>query len=221
MATKLLISLHGFLTIVMATDFESHFKIENIQPTPNPDAIKIVLDRSVAPAGAVSFERDDYQGGDSFADAMFSLRGVESVYLNENFITLTKSMLTDWLDLEAPVRKLVEDRLGSYDNPEHPAGSKKDDAEKSILEDVTPEAFQKCTDSEKAEIIDALFDERIRPALAADGGGLRVALVEGKKVRIHYEGACGSCPSSVSGTLRTIQNILQETLDPEIQVFSM
>ena len=71
-----------------------------------------------------------------------------------------------------------------------------------------------------AEVVDAVLDEAVRPALARDGGGVNVLEVEGNVVRIQYQGACGGCPSSQSGTLRAIQNILSGTLKEELMVVS-
>jgi Fe-S cluster biogenesis protein NfuA len=66
--------------------------------------------------------------------------------------------------------------------------------------------------------INALLDERIRPYLASDGGWLEIIELEGKTLKIRYEGACGSCPSSLTGTLMAIENMIREEIDPEIDV---
>ena len=66
--------------------------------------------------------------------------------------------------------------------------------------------------------INALLDDRVRPALAGDGGGLQVLGLDGKTLLIRYEGACGSCPSSAAGTLMAIQNLLQSEVDEDLVV---
>ena len=78
-------------------------------------------------------------------------------------------------------------------------------------------------DSERAllERIDEVLDDRIRPALAGDGGGLEVVGLDGKTLQIRYQGACGSCPSSIAGTLMAIQNMLQAEVDEELSVVSV
>jgi Fe-S cluster biogenesis protein NfuA len=75
-------------------------------------------------------------------------------------------------------------------------------------------------DDPKLREIDALLDERIRPYLAGDGGWLEIVGLEGNTLRIRYEGACGSCPSSLSGTLMAIENIIKEEIDPDIEVIA-
>jgi Fe-S cluster biogenesis protein NfuA len=69
--------------------------------------------------------------------------------------------------------------------------------------------------------INQVLDEKVRPGLAGDGGGLEIVGYHDHRLMIHYQGACGSCPSSVSGTLYAIENMLREEVDPEIEVVSV
>jgi len=69
--------------------------------------------------------------------------------------------------------------------------------------------------------INQILDERIRPGLAGDGGGLEIIGLDGKRLLIRYQGACGSCPSSIGGTLMAIEYMLKEEVDPEIEVVSV
>jgi Fe-S cluster biogenesis protein NfuA len=66
--------------------------------------------------------------------------------------------------------------------------------------------------------INEILDERIRPYLASDGGWLEVLSLDDKKLTIRYQGACGSCPSSLTGTLMAIEGMIKEEVDPEIEV---
>jgi len=77
------------------------------------------------------------------------------------------------------------------------------------------------SDDPKIEQINELLDERIRPYLASDGGWLEVIGLEDSTLKIRYEGACGSCPSSLTGTLMAIENMIKEEIDPEIQVVAI
>ena len=75
-------------------------------------------------------------------------------------------------------------------------------------------------DSEMLKKINEILDQRVRPALAGDGGGLEVVDLKGNTLFIRYQGACGSCPSSIRGTLVAIENLLKRELDPTIEVVS-
>ena len=70
-------------------------------------------------------------------------------------------------------------------------------------------------DVEKYEAIEALFEEHLRPALAADGGSVEVDLVRGNEVIISFQGACGSCPSSAGATLAGIERTIRQRVFPE------
>ena len=76
------------------------------------------------------------------------------------------------------------------------------------------------SDDPKLREIEAILDERIRPYLAGDGGWLEVVELAGNTLKIRYEGACGSCPSSLTGTLMAIENMIKEEIDPEIEVIA-
>jgi len=63
--------------------------------------------------------------------------------------------------------------------------------------------------------------ETILPALAADGGGLEIIGRHDKQVLIRYQGACSSCPASLTGTLMALEGILKKDVDPEIVVITV
>ena len=65
-----------------------------------------------------------------------------------------------------------------------------------------------------------MLDHKVRPALAGDGGGLEVLGLEGNKVKIRYQGACGSCPSAITGTLMAIEGLLRRDINPTLEVVS-
>ncbi len=69
--------------------------------------------------------------------------------------------------------------------------------------------------------INEILDERIRPALAGDGGWLEVLGINDNTLKIKYQGACGSCPSSITGTLMAIEGMLREEVDPELEVVAV
>ena len=77
------------------------------------------------------------------------------------------------------------------------------------------------SDDPKLREIEAILDERIRPYLAGDGGWLEVIELADNTLKIRYEGACGSCPSSLTGTLAAIENMIKEEIDPEIEVMAV
>jgi Fe-S cluster biogenesis protein NfuA len=75
-------------------------------------------------------------------------------------------------------------------------------------------------DKERLDKINAVLDEQVRPYLQGDGGDLYVMGLEGNKLKVHYQGACGSCPSSISGTLTGIENLVKQ-IEPDIEVVAV
>ena len=67
--------------------------------------------------------------------------------------------------------------------------------------------------------IEEILDKRIRPGLQGDGGDLAVVSFADNVLIVRYQGACGTCPSSTTGTLEAIRAILQDEHNPEIEVY--
>ena len=75
-------------------------------------------------------------------------------------------------------------------------------------------------EKERLEKINAILDEQVRPYLQGDGGDLYVLGIKGNRLTVHYQGACGSCPSSISGTLAGIENLVRQ-IEPDIEVVAV
>lgn len=83
----------------------------------------------------------------------------------------------------------------------------------------TEGAFKTLRLVEKIKVLERLFDQKVRPTLIKDGGNLILEEVDGAMITVKFEGNCGSCPSSESGTLDFIRQTIQENLfDSSLQV---
>jgi Fe-S cluster biogenesis protein NfuA len=69
--------------------------------------------------------------------------------------------------------------------------------------------------------INNILDEKVRPALMGDGGYVEIIGLVDHTLKIRYQGACGSCPSSLSGTLMAIEGMLKQEVDPEMEVVAV
>ncbi len=201
----------------MSEKNQTPFEVLDTELTPNPNAFKYILNAPVVDAGAKSFTPEDEAKGDHFVRSVFALGNVQSIYLSENFVTVS-FLPSDNLELlvEA-VEDTIEEHLTFYGGQNTETEEKE---EPSILENLDKIDFPNLSDAEKGAVIDAVLDETVRPALANDGGGLTVLDFEDNTLRIRYQGACGSCPSSASGTLRAIEKILHSSLKQEIHVIA-
>ncbi|MBT6717086.1 MAG: hypothetical protein HOB18_05515 [Nitrospina sp.] len=189
----------------------TNFKVKEIELTPNPRAVKFILDQTVLDSGSKTIENGGYLDSDTFATHIFDLDIVDLVYCRGNFISVTLHSADLWVVFKDKIKNIIEADFKKYDEGD-------DEVSSSILDDFDKEKYPQLSDDEKVIIVEAVLDESVRPALANDGGGLEVIEVDGPIVRIRYQGACGGCPSSTGGTLRVIENHLKSQLDPAIKV---
>ena len=176
--------------------------VVNIEPTPNPDALKFVLQRPILKGGVRSFRDFAAAVGDPLGSALFALGQVTSVFYMDRFVTVNKAHEAQWTDLIDPICEAIEE------------------CRDEGAEGVQPGHLEGDGHDGKLARINELLDTRIRPGLAGDGGGLEVLSFDGTTLEISYHGACGSCPSAMGGTLQFIERLLQEEVDPSIRVVS-
>lgn len=174
-----------------------------VQPTPNPSAFKFVLDRPVMNDGKASFSTKEECFGNKLAEDLLDVPGVKQVHFFSNVITVTFDETIDFDRGTQESCAVIQTRM-----PIHDPNFNIQTAKKQKRENQSPEV-QKVED---------ILDQTIRPGLQGDGGDIEVVGMEGKKLFVHYEGACGTCPSATSGTLMAIEGILREQFDPEVEV---
>ena len=175
-----------------------------IQPTPNPNALKFIVDREVKHDGKATFKSAKDCQGVPLAEALFDLRGVDQIHFFQNVVTVSKFSFEDWDSLEPAVRTTIENML-----PDHVPTFEQKDPEKERRSGLSPDVM----------LIEEILDKRIRPGLQGDGGDLVVKDYKDNVVLIKYQGACGTCPSSTSGTLEAIRSILRDEFNPDVEVY--
>lgn len=187
-------------------------KIADIQETPNPNAVKFILKEPVSHGTSHSFKTVEDGAKDNLAKSIFEVGEVVSVFYMDKMITVEKTDDAEWDDilpsLAVPIRA-AESVQASNGNGKAAAAA------------VGGAIAAAASDDPKIAQINELLDERIRPYLAGDGGWLEVLELENNILKIRYEGACGSCPSSLTGTLMAIENMIKEEIDPEIEVVAI
>ena len=176
-----------------------------VQGTPNPDALKFITEARLVERGAKSYENADAAKGDPLGEALFASGPVASVFILDRFVTVTKHPTAEWPDLEPKLRSAIESHGTAV----------------AVVAAPSAGAGASASNDEILSKIEEIIDENVRPALAGDGGGLEVLAYQDGVLTVHYQGACGSCPSASAGTLYAIQNLLQRMLDPQIQVVSV
>src|SRR5437016_6251738 len=182
-------------------------KISDIQETPNPNAVKFILREPVSNGVARQFASPDQAQADPLSKSLFDVGSVVSVFYMDNMITVEKEDAADWDELlpalAAPLR--AAESVGSSNGVSSVGGA---------IAAVT-------SDDPRLLRINEILDEKVRPYLMGDGGYLEILDLQDHTLKIRYQGACGSCPSSLSGTLMAIGGMLKQEVDPELEVIAV
>ncbi|MDB5102181.1 MAG: putative nitrogen-fixing protein NifU [Cyanobacteria bacterium RYN_339] len=173
-------------------------KVMNFEPTPNPNAMKFNVDGKLIEGGSRSYDTPAAADGDPLATALFALGKVQTVFYMPGFVTVSKLEGAEWSALAPAIARTIETTAVTPVSSDASAGI---GGEGGLMDKIN-----------------RVLDAQIRPALAGDGGGLEVVALEGLNLQIRYQGACGSCPSSIAGTLAAIQNLLQAEVDEGLVV---
>lgn len=183
-------------------------KIAEIENTPNPNAMKFVLREPLTWGVAHSFDTREQAANDPLAAKLFEIPHVTNVFYVDHWITVTQDGATEWGPLmkqlavpirEAPAAEEQSQQMGA--------------ASHALLDD--PDLSD--ADRDKLQAISDLLDDRVRPYLQGDGGDVYIVGLYGHELHVHYQGACGTCPSSMSGTLAGIEGLVRQ-VDPNLEV---
>jgi len=184
-------------------------KIAEIEDTPNPNAVKFILKEPLTWGITHSYDNAGQAQGDALAAALFNIEHVTNVFYVDRWLTVTQDGEADWPEL---VRKVAD--------PIRAAPAADAQSAATVAAATTAIAGLSPEDQQRLDTISALLDAQIRPYLKSDGGDLHVLGLDGNKLSVHYQGACGTCPSSISGTLTSIGNLVR-TIEPDIEVVAV
>lgn len=170
--------------------------------TPNPATLKFLPGQEILGDKTADFADADAALISPLAEALFGLPGVARVFLGADFVTVTKTPDTEWQALKPQVLGLLMDHLVS-NRPILRENVALD------AEDVDP------ADAEIVAQIKELLDQRIRPAVAGDGGDIIFRGFRDGVVSLKMQGSCAGCPSSTATLKHGIENMLKHYI-PEV-----
>jgi NFU1 iron-sulfur cluster scaffold homolog, mitochondrial len=183
-------------------------KISDIEETPNPNAVKFILREAVSNGVARQYGSAELAENDPLAKSLFDVGNVVSVFYMDKMITVEKDDEGDWDELlpalAVPIRAAE-------------AVSSAAAAAAAVGGPIAAVA----SDDPRLLKINEILDEKVRPALMGDGGYLEIIGLSDHTLSIRYQGACGSCPSSLTGTLMAIESMLKQDVDPDLEVVAV
>jgi Fe-S cluster biogenesis protein NfuA len=180
------------------------------ETTPNPAALKFVVSRMLT-RNPVEYKNIDQTASSPLAKELFKFPYVKEVFIDENYISVTKYDINDWDEITLEVRTFIKQFIEN-------GGTVLDESliEVATKNDVTKdEAFDKL-DVTSQQIINIL-EEYVKPAVAADGGNIAFDSYNenDKTVKVILQGACSGCPSSTFTLKSGIENMLKSMLNDE------
>ena len=182
------------------------------ESTPNPSVLKFVANKNLV---HTNFEFNSIEEAklSPFATALFQFPFIKSVFLDRNYVSITKFDITEWNEITLELRTFIKNYIEN----------KKEIVTKNASESLGKtsaqlnQTYEKLDDTSK-EIIDIL-EQYIRPAVASDGGNIVFKSYdpETKLVKVILQGACSGCPSSTFTLKNGIETMLKEMMGPKIE----
>lgn len=173
------------------------------EPTPNPATLKFLPGRAVLDQGTADFASPDQAGRSPLARRLFGVDGVQRVFFGSDFITVTKSDQSEWQVLKPAILGSIMEHFTSGE---------------AVLSTAPAATGAAGEDDEIVTQIKELLDQRVRPAVAQDGGDIVFHSFEDGIVYLHMQGSCSGCPSSTATLKMGIENLLRHYVPEVIEV---
>ena len=167
--------------------------------TPNPNSIKFLPGKIVSKGGSFEITKKDNVKNELIRNIM-SINGVEGIFLNKDFISINKYDDTSWDEIKHIVISFINDFYSS--------------GKEFVIDNDPFEAEKNLGEIEKKIV--QILDQKIRPAVAKDGGDIKFKEFKDGKVKVELQGSCSGCPSSTLTLKQGVQNLLCHYI-PEVK----
>ena len=167
--------------------------------TPNPNSLKFLPGKKVSNSGPYEITRkDDIKN--ELVKNILSIKGVEGIFLGQDFISVNKNENTKWEEVKHIVISFINDFYA--------------DGKEFVIDENAKEEVSNLNEIE--EKIVKILEQKIRPAVARDGGDIKFKEFKDGVVKVQLQGSCSGCPSSTMTLKQGVQNLLCHYL-PEVK----
>lgn len=175
--------------------------------TPNPETMKFVANKLLYPGKSIDFPDVETAKPSPLAIELFGFPFIKSVFIASNFVTLTKTMDTDWADVIPSIRQFLKDYL--------------EDAKSIINEEEITIAHSDgnaigADDDDVVKRIKELLESYVKPAVEMDGGAIQFKSYNEGTVNLMLHGSCSGCPSSMITLKAGIEGMMKRMI-PEVR----
>ena len=167
--------------------------------TPNPNSLKFLPGKIVSDNGSFEVTKKDETNNELIRN-LLSINGVEGIFLGQDFISINKNENTSWEEIKHLVISLINDFYS--------------DGKDCVVEENLKENSKNLNELE--EKIIKILDQKIRPAVARDGGDIKFKEFKNGVVKVQLQGSCSGCPSSTMTLKQGVQNLLCHYI-PEVK----
>ena len=183
------------------------------ESTPNPSVLKFVSNKRIVSI-AFEFTSIDESKLSPLATELFHFPFVKSIFIDENYVSITKYDIAEWQDITIELREFIKNYIEN--GKEIVTANAAETLQKSTTQ--IDSHFESLDDTSK-EIINIL-EEYVKPAVASDGGNIQFLSYDedSKNVSVMLQGACSGCPSSTFTLKNGIENMLREMLPGKVNM---
>ncbi|MDA9933928.1 NifU family protein [Candidatus Pelagibacter sp.] len=167
--------------------------------TPNPNSLKFLPGKKVSNSGPYEITNKD-ETQNALVRNLLSINGVEGIFLGEDFISINKKELIKWDEIKHIVISFINDFYS--------------EGKEFVIDENLEEQNSNLDDLEQKIV--KILDEKIRPAVARDGGDIKFKEFKDGVVKVQLQGSCSGCPSSTMTLKQGVQNLLCHYL-PEVK----
>ena len=167
--------------------------------TPNPNSLKFIPGKIVSNNGSFEVTKKT-QTNNELIRNLLSVNGVEGIFLGMDFISINKNENASWDEIKHIVISLIND---FYQN-----------GKECVIEKSLSEISEDLEEIEKKIV--KILDQKIRPAVAKDGGDIKFREFKDGIVKVQLQGSCSGCPSSTMTLKQGVQNLLSHYI-PEVK----
>ena len=178
------------------------------ESTPNPSVMKFVANKKLV-SESVEFKNIDEAKHSPFAQKLFHFAYVKDVFMNENYVSITKFDIKSWDEVMMEIREFIRAFIEKGNTIIEHYPSKNTNKKFTSPRNNNPLEDQ----------IISILDEYIKPAVASDGGNIQFDSYDPakKSVQVILQGACSGCPSSTLTLKNGIENMLKEMMPGKIE----
>jgi len=172
--------------------------------TPNPNSLKFLPGKKVSNNGSFEITKKEDVNNELIRN-LLSINGVEGIFLGEDFISVNKTDNMSWEEIKHIVISLINDFYS--------------DGKNFVIDKNLNEKISNLSEIEQNII--KILDQKIRPAVAKDGGDIKFKGFKDGVVKVQLQGSCSGCPSSTMTLKQGVQNLLKHYIKEVKEVVSV